>query len=106
MAKHRKASMELTKKEGSRQNEAVLSEAPAFPFGLSVHLHDESLDKLNIEELPEVGAEFTMNTTVKATAVSEEETTEGVRRSVTLQITEMEIFHAEDDGEKLYGGSK
>jgi len=110
MPVHKKVNMALTKSEKSdRKKETVLSEAPEFPFGLSVHLDNDSLEKLNVEELPEVGSEFFMNTTVKVTSVSEHETDEGASRSVSLQITEMELLHTKGEsnpGDKLYGGKK
>lgn len=105
-----KVSMALTKSEKSeRQKDTVLSESPEFPFGLSVHLDDDSLEKLKVKELPEVGGEFDMFATVKVTSVSEHETDEGARRSVSLQITEMALFHKGENnspGDKLYGGKK
>ncbi len=106
---HQKVSMELTKKERSSREETVLSEAPTFPFGLSVHLDEDSLEKLNVKELPEVGTEFEMVATVKVTSVSENETDEGTRRSVALQITDMALFHVDKKGkpeDTLYGGKK
>lgn len=102
--------MKLTKKDKSDLKEsAVLSEAPEFPWGLSVNLDEDSLEKLKVEKLPEVGDEFEMIATVKATAVSENEDEDGTRRSVSLQITDMALFHAGDKGkpeDRLYGGKK
>lgn len=106
---HQKVSMELTKRERSDIKEAVLSEAPTFPWGLSVTLDEDSLEKLKVEELPEVGTEFEMVATVKATSVSENEDEDGTRRSVSLQITDMALFHVDKKGkpeDTLYGGRK
>ena len=116
MPVHKKVSMALTKGEKSDlKKETVLSEAPEFPFGLSVHLDEDSLEKLKVKELPEAGTEFLMNTTVKVTSVSEHEDEDGTRRSVGLQITEMELLHMggesdskgkDNPADRLYGGKR
>ncbi len=106
---HQKVSMKLTKSEQSDIKEAVLSEAPRFPWGLSVNLDEDSLEKLKVEELPKAGDEFEMVATVKVTSVSENEDEGGTRRSVGLQITDMALFHAGAKGkpeDRLYGGKK
>lgn len=106
----KKVSMALTKKEKSDFKEsAVLSEAPRFPWGLSVNLDEDSLKKLNVEDLPEVGDEFEMVATVKATSVSENEDEDGTRQSVGLQITDMALLRMGSKGkpeDRLYGGKK
>lgn len=66
-------------------------EGPKFPWGLSVHLGEESIVKLGME-LPEVGAEMTLTARVVVERVSaSEEVGGGVDRDINLQITDMAL---------------
>lgn len=73
--------------------ESSEGEGPRYPWGLAIHLDDETLTKLGITELPTVGAGVTFRARAKVNNVSANETDEGgakkVRRSVSLQVTAM-----------------
>lgn len=64
---------------------------PLYPWGLGIHLDDDSLDALGIDELPKVGKSYALQAKCTVTSVSENKTEEGTRRSVSLQITDLAV---------------
>lgn len=97
--------MRLTEKES--KGSEVADEAPRFPYGLSIHLDEDSISKLELGETPDVGKEMTLVATVKVESKSENETMGGKKeRSVSLQITEMSLENkvSDDKLSKLYSG--
>lgn len=67
------------------------SSSERYPYGLTLRLDNESMEKLGID-LPDVGEEYTI--TAKATAIeaSANETSDGGKRvSCTLQITKLKV---------------
>jgi hypothetical protein len=98
------ASMKLDKKEQKKETE-IAYDAPDYPWGLCVELNDDALDKLKLEELPDVGDEMQLIAKVTVTTVSENASRAGASRRVSLQITEMAIGPEQADGDpsgKLY----
>jgi hypothetical protein len=73
-------------------------EGPAYPYGLTLELSDEVLEKLGVKDLPGVGAEILLTAKAKVTSVSinERQDADGdkeadKRRSVGLQITDLDV---------------
>ena len=101
--------MKLSKKEVEKEAGTIEEEAPRYPWGLSINLDNESIEKLGITTLPEVGDLKTLIAVVKVKDVSETDSIEGKKqRNIGLQITEMSI---EEKIEKaasktLYGDNK
>lgn len=86
-------SMKNTKKQ-RKDNESPISSGgsgPDYPYGLSVSLEKESLDKLGMKTLPDVGDTFTMTAKVKVTSVNQSASEDGDHRSASLQITDMKL---------------
>ena len=88
-------SMKLSKAERKIEEGArpvAMGERDEFPFGLTLHLEDETLKKLGVTGLPKVGSTDTLTAKFKVTSVSEN-TSEGSeeRRSVSLQITDLQV---------------
>lgn len=100
-------SMKLTPSEAKQESE-ISDDRPEFPFGLSLRLDNESLGKLGMDKLPEVGSELELVAKVEVTEVSEhtrsdKETVKGL----SLQITDMNLFRRESKKKSaavLYGG--
>jgi hypothetical protein len=88
-------------------DEPVDIDTSEYPYGLKLHLDNDSLKKLGIEKLPEVGAVMTLTAKVEVADISSSEGQDGeVHRGVGLQITEMELSSSKekkDIGEELYG---
>lgn len=102
--------MALTPAESEKEFGTILGQdRPKYPHGLTVHLNEISLKKLQIEELPDVGQKKILLARVECISVSEHESIEGgVNRDVTLQITEMGLTPNDGDrlkeaASKLYG---
>jgi hypothetical protein len=73
-------------------------QGPAYPYGLTIQLDDETLEKLGVKDLPAVGAEILLSAKAKVTSVSvnEQQDADGdkeadKRRSVGLQITDLDV---------------
>jgi hypothetical protein len=104
--------MENTPQEAQQMVNPTASDAPKYPWGLSICLNDDSLDKLGVKTLPAVGTEVTI--VAKATvAATRESATEGdgSQASMDLQITDMQIDGLNADlfgraAEMLYGKAK
>src|SRR3990167_9702896 len=76
-------------------------EAPKYPYGLTLCLGDDSLEKLGMVA-PAVGAEVMVMAKAKVTSVSEREEQDGGKcRNVDLQITDMRVAPAD----KMYPNS-
>ncbi len=85
-------SMKRTKSEKKDNDEGGVSITENdYPYGLSVSLEKESLDKLGITTLPEIGDTFTLTAKVKVTSISESASEDGDTKSASLQITDMKL---------------
>lgn len=99
--------MKMSPKEAKEYTEPSASEAPEYPYGLSIDLSDESLAKLGITDLPKVGAEMVINARVVVTSTSSYETQGGEPdKRVCLQITDMELAGAPSGAAAVYSQSK
>ncbi len=113
--------MKLTNMQLPKRSEKDLStaavppegEQPRYPWGLSLNLEDESLKKLGVDTLPEVGVVLSLTAKVTVTSVSARDDQDGGKsRSMNLQITDMALGPApkkSDDGKTadiLFGEGK
>jgi hypothetical protein len=64
---------------------------PAYPWGLSIYLDNETLAKLGITQLPDVGSKLTLTALVEVSSNSQRQTQEGKTVNMDLQITDMEL---------------
>jgi uncharacterized transporter YbjL len=91
-------SMKLTKSESTAtQPVEAKQDSPAYPYGLRIELNDESMKKLGLKELPEVGEEMMLLAKVVVERVSQNDTKDGKRQDMSLQITEMELSEGEEE---------
>lgn len=100
--------MKLTPEEAKESNCCVAPEdgGPAYPWGLTIYLDDETLAKLGITQLPDVGSKLTLNATVEVTGNSQRQTQEGKTVNMDLQITAMELVGAQPSAATvLYGAN-
>lgn len=78
---------------------------PAYPYGLSLSLCDESLNKLGMKTAPAVGSRFMLQAIVEVTGTNVREEQKGKDTDVSLQITDMSLEmgnSAEAQAAKLY----
>ena len=93
--------MKLTAKQAKRETMPMEPQAPKYPYGLSVHLDNDSLDNLEVKSLPTVGDTFEVLARAEVKAVeSRDQQGGGKRREVTLQITHMEMAPKAKDGKE------
>lgn len=99
-------SMKLEKKERAEYRPSLAEDGPLYPWGLNLNLDDETIKKLGLEALPEAGEQMLLVAKVKVTGTSSNDSADGKRQSVSLQITEMCLEDGGEkvDAEKLYQG--
>lgn len=80
---------------------------PKYPYGLTFYLCDETLGKLNLGGLPDVGTKFLLTAVVEVTSNSQRQTQEGKDVSMDLQITSMALSPPPDKtpAQNLYSAS-
>jgi hypothetical protein len=72
-------------------SQSIISDAPLYPYGLSITLGPEEVEKLGLG-VPSVGDKHMMLAKVEVSSVSNERTWgEKGKVRVTLQITDMDI---------------
>ena len=103
--------MKRSKSEQKEGSGAVAAEGPKeeYPYGLRLTLNKEELIKLGFKALPKVGDKFRVDAEAIVESVSANESSTGDYKSVSLQITDLEMDGDEkedDKAEKIYGGSK
>lgn len=107
-------SMKTTKKEKDMLEPSVgsHSERPVYPYGLEISLNEESIEKLGLSSLPQVGTEGTIFAKVKVTRVSETEDERNgktiKRKNLELQITDLSVDTqaAKNTAHALFGGKE
>lgn len=108
-------SVKISKAERKKMSEpSSLAEGdqPLYPWGLSISLDTETLTKMGIDTLPDVGESYMLIAKVDVTNVSSNESEGGKSRSVGLQITDLCLEDADSIAGKknvidsLYGAAK
>lgn len=106
-------SMKSTRKEQQEKYSSpseISPDAPVYPYGLRVNFDDDTMKKLKLAELPEVGKSMMLVARVDVISVSSNESSEGGKReSVELQITDLCLEKDAGEGgaaDKLYDGAK
>jgi hypothetical protein len=70
-------------------------DTPKYPYGLSLYLNDETLQKLGMTSMPDVGTKLRLVALVDVTGNSQRQTQDGKDVSMDLQITDMELVPAQ-----------
>lgn len=106
-------SMKMTKEDmRGPMSEPVddMDEQDAYPYGLQINLDEKSMDKLDMPDMPEVGAEMMLMAKVKVNNVHQSDSAGGGKHvSVGLQITDMALMPAKEKAstaDKMYAKGK
>jgi hypothetical protein len=86
-----------------------------YPYGLAICLNDDDLQKLDLDDDIEVGEMVHLHCIAKITSVSSQDTNDGVKKRVELQITHIAAEDEDEEneqsedvmsrlGKKLYSG--
>lgn len=84
-------SMKIDKAEREKKySETVAADGPSYPYGLSMHLDEDVLEKLDLDSLPKVDSTVMIYAKATVTSVSSNSFPGGEkRRTVGLQITHL-----------------
>jgi hypothetical protein len=84
--------MKMSAKEAKEQSSPSTDEGPRYPYGLSINLGAEEMEKLGIGDSVEVGDVVTVTAKANVTSKSAFQTMLGKSEgSLCLQITDMEV---------------
>ena len=84
--------MKMKSKEAEEIMESKAMDGPKYPYGLSLHLDMDTLEKLGMVELPEVGKEMSLMAKVKVESTHQCQNMSGEEnKSMSLQITDMAL---------------
>lgn len=99
-------SMKISKSSQETMAKPAMLEAPQYPYGLSIRLDNDSLEKLGMSDLPKAGKKMKLMAMVEVVG-SSQHTMKGGKdmKSVELQITSMglESDSEKDASKELYG---
>lgn len=101
--------MELTAEEAKELYEPKPGDAPKYPWGLSLCLENDQLEKLGITgKLPETGTVMQLVARVEVTNTGDSKSQNGEdRRSISLQVTDMSLApEGSDPAKALYGAAE
>lgn len=101
---HGMKNMMMSKKETKKMVEGDMPEdRPQYPYGLKLNLDNETLEKLGMKTMPEMGKAMMMMAKVTVTDMHESKSEGSNYRSLGLQITDM-AFEAEKESleKRLY----
>ena len=88
-------SMKREKKEMEEATPVPVSPSSKddYPYGLRISLEDDSLEKLGLKEMPEVGKSMKMEAMCKVcgTSSNQSEGDEGPRKRLEIQLTDMKL---------------
>ena len=89
-----------------QEPETMMSEPSPYPYGLCLRLEEDSVEKLGLDELPEVGTEVTIQAKAIVRSTNEMNREGEMYRSLELQITDMGMSTGKkkDIQAALYGG--
>lgn len=90
-----------------KEAQSPMASQPEYPWGLSITLDDDSLKKLQVDELPVVGGRITIVAVARVTSVNSRSDEGGEdSRCVTLQIEKMRLGGDGDgDDDDVLSGS-
>lgn len=67
-------------------------EGPRYPYGLCLHLDNETLEKLGLSDLPKIGSKLKLEAVVEVNGISANKSGSGENyKSLSLQITDMAV---------------
>lgn len=78
----------------------MVDNKPRYPYGLCIELNEEVMEKLGIDELPEVGTMIHGVYMAKVTSIRANATEENSSKGMSLQITHMAL--EDEDRETSY----
>ena|SRR5437588_2415573 len=88
--------MQLTKAElkergGPAMPVATKDKGPKFPWGLEIRLDEKAMEKLGMDDLPEVGELCQITSLGRIVSVSERETAEQSSKDICIQIEKLAL---------------
>jgi len=99
-------SLKMTRKEVQEKYASppsMADDAPVYPYGLTLRLDNDTLDRLKVSKLPEVGESMMVLAKVNVTSVSSSDSESGQNRTCELQITDLALDVDDQDTNRAAG---
>ncbi len=84
-------SMELDEEQKEEMSSLTPCPMPKYPYGLCLSFDQDILERLDLENDVQIGDTLTMAVQAKVTCVNQNETDDGMRMRVELQITDIAL---------------
>lgn len=84
-------SMKLSKKEAKGEVAIDVPDGPRFPHGLTLHLEDETLKKLGIANVPDVGTEMRVVGVGVVESSNQHQSQRRKNRSISIQLQRLDV---------------
>jgi hypothetical protein len=94
-------SMKLTPAEAKEEAGYAEPKAPEYPWGLSISLDSDTLAKLGITSLPEVGGVMYLQARCEVCSTSQYSNQDGKDQCMSLQITDMTLSTGQRSDESI-----
>lgn len=91
--------MEKTEEEKHRSHFGDIAEFDKYPCGLSITLTQDEINKLDLDDNPDVGDIVHLCALAKVISVSKDDREHGCETRVSLQITHLGLEDGDDDGD-------
>src|SRR5262245_52890513 len=100
--------MKMTKSEKNEQTALSEPGGNDYPYGLALNLDHDSMDKLGLKDLPDVGSKMVIQAIAEVVSVGANATKESESRYMTLQITDMDLSSTkkQNAGEEILYGKR
>jgi len=105
-------SMKLSEEDKKEETMPSVMDRPSYPYGLKIHLSEECVERLGMNEAPQVGSKFMMLAQVEVVDVHQTEKGDDKKYySMGMQITDMDLQkvkkeESKDTASTLYGESE
>ena len=79
-------------KKDRKSNEAICSpDDSKFPYGLSIDLNEESLEKLDLDDMPDIGTKLIVAAVGEVTSVNQHKSKSDTTQNLTIQLQRLEV---------------
>lgn len=86
--------MKRTKADRKKDRAEQAIDTPSFPYGLSLDLDKDSLQKLGFKDLPDVGEKMNVVAVGVVTSANEHKSERSSHRSITVQLQQLDVSPA------------
>lgn len=93
--------MIISEEEKKENSSTSVLESDRYPYGLKIHIDEDTYKKLGLGAVPKVGEKFAILAMAEVADIHQNKTTDDrMHVSMSLQITDMDMKAAEEEKEE------